>query len=82
MDMLVRVQVRRLGTCEAAELGELPPSLVSHSAGILDRNDLVQFQPTAFAAAPFAEIEMKPEAQRAMTTRVCRSFRRGRGIAR
>src|SRR5438445_3361622 len=78
MDVLVRVQVRRLGACEVAELGELPPSLVSHPARVLDRNDLVQFQPTAFAVAPFAEIKMKPEAQRAMTTRVCRGFRRGR----
>src|SRR5260221_6518678 len=41
MDVLVRVQMRRLGSHQAAELGELAPGLVFHRFHVVLRDDLV-----------------------------------------
>src|SRR5215813_11166776 len=78
MHVLVRVEVSRVFAHQAAKSGELAGSLFGNGACILHGNHLVHLGPTPVAAAPFAKIEVKAQAQARVIPAVRGRFRYGR----
>ncbi len=76
---MMRIQVRRRAIEELHECRELPVQFHPNGIGVIRIYDLIVLHPLAPGEAPFAEIEMKPNAERGMLPGVFRCFSRTRG---
>jgi hypothetical protein len=71
MDVLMRVQVRRVSPHQFPKVCQLTRDFVGHADGILDPNDFVASDPDSLDKRPFAEIDVEPDTQ----VRVCSGIR-------